>query len=87
MLPPVRPSLRRGPVWQWEVYFLSLSTRHHHLCNRFGRKEDLRHTVAVESCAYVLPWLVTNRSDVRETIIGVAHDFDGGIKVSTTMRC
>jgi hypothetical protein len=30
--------------------------------------------VAVESCADVLAWLVTDGPDIREAVVGVAHD-------------
>lgn len=60
-----------------ETSILAMFSFNDHRGNCFGREKDLRHPMAVETGTDILARLALDFSDIRETVVSIAHDCGG----------
>jgi len=67
------PSTPGDAVRHRKIHILCIA-RDDHGSNGFCAEEDLRHTVPAESCAHILARFPANWPNIREPVVGIAHN-------------
>jgi len=67
------PSTPGDAVRHREIHILCV-TRDDHGSDGFCTEKYLRHTVPAESCAHILAGFPANWPNIREPVVGIAHN-------------